>query len=105
MKLSKYFFNVRGFTLIEMMIVLMIISALLLIAVPNMSKNNTIAQDKGCEATIDLLQAQVGAYQIEENKFPDSLEVLKNEGYVEIIECPNGTELILSDEGIVEEKE
>ena len=44
----------KGFTLIEMLIVLMIISILLLIAVPNMSKNTKVANEKGCDATIDL---------------------------------------------------
>ncbi len=105
MKINKYFLNERAFTLIEMMIVLMIISALLLIAIPNMAKNNTIAQEKGCKATIDLLQAQVGAYQIEKGHLPASLEVLKEEGYVERFECSDGTELTLDEDGEVVKKD
>lgn len=90
---SKYFNNQRAFTLIEMMIVMMIISALLLIALPNVTTNNQLAQKKGCEATTDLLQAQVAAYQIENNVLPVDLEVLKTDGYVDKIECPDGTVL------------
>ncbi|WP_257821236.1 competence type IV pilus major pilin ComGC [Salipaludibacillus agaradhaerens] len=83
-----------GFTLIEMMIVLVIISVLLLIVVPNLSKNQTVASDKGCEATIELIKTQVVAYQVENQKMPKSIDELKN-GYVERTTCPDGTELTL----------
>ncbi|MBU8908979.1 competence type IV pilus major pilin ComGC [Desertibacillus haloalkaliphilus] len=89
-----------AFTMIEMMIVLMIISILLLVAVPNMTKNNSVASSKGCEATIDLLQSQVGAYKIEENAELTDLTLLEDEKYVQRVECPDGTELEL-DDGIV----
>ncbi|TWI55994.1 competence protein ComGC [Halalkalibacter nanhaiisediminis] len=80
----------KGFTLIEMLVVLMIISVLLLIAIPNMTKNNEVAANKGCDATVKLLQAQVHAYEIETKEKLTSLSVLKDNGYVESIECPNG---------------
>lgn len=96
MKFSKFIKSERGFTLIEMMIVLMIISILLLIAIPNMTSNNKVANDRGCDATIDLLQAQVGAYYVENKKYPENLEALKDK-FVDTIECPNGTKLILDE--------
>lgn len=100
-----------GFTLIEMMIVLMIISVILLIAVPNMTQNNAVAQDKGCEATIDLLQAQVGAYQIEKGVKPTTLNDI--EDFIDSrnitddgkIVCPDQrTELTLDENGKVDRK-
>ncbi len=97
MKAFKCVKNERAFTLIEMMIVLMIISILLLIAIPNMTKNNSVAQERSCEATIDLLQAQVGAYYIEMKKYPEQLEDLKGT-YVDNITCPDGTLLVLNSE-------
>lgn len=84
-----------GFTMIEMMIVLLIITVLLLIAVPNIVKNNHVAQSKGCDATIQLLEAQVGAYEVEHLQKPTSLEALREEGYVDRIVCPDNTPLIL----------
>jgi competence protein ComGC len=87
--------NEQGFTLIEMMIVLMIISILLLIAIPNMTSNNKIANDRGCAATIDLLQAQVGAYYVENKRYPEKLDDLIG-NYVDTIVCPNGTQLTLN---------
>lgn len=90
----------KGFTLIEMLIVLMIISILLLIAVPNMTKNTKVANDKGCDATIDLLQAQIGAYTIEKNKKPEKLEDLVPD-FVNKTTCPNGSSLKINSEGKV----
>lgn len=91
-----------GFTLIEMLVVLMIISVLLLIAIPNMAKNNEVAADKGCEATIKLLQTQVHAYEIETGDELGDLHDLVSGRYVESIECPDGS-IPVFNEGIVSE--
>ncbi|WP_078552871.1 competence type IV pilus major pilin ComGC [Bacillus alkalicellulosilyticus] len=93
--------NQKGFTLVEMMIVLLIISILLLIAVPNMTKNSSVAQSKGCEATIELLQTQVGAYEVEKGAKPATLQVLLDEDYVDRIQCPDGKELTLTNGKVV----
>ena len=92
-----------GFTLIEMMIVLMIISVLLLIAVPNMTLNTTVANEKGCQATIDLLQSQVGAFELDKDEKLQSLNQLLEGEYVQTITCPDKTELTLQN-GIVKIK-
>lgn len=91
----KKILNHSGFTLIEMLLVLLIISILLLIAVPNMVKNTSVASGKGCEATIAMLQAQIAAYEVEKNEKPASLQTLVDEGYVERIVCPDQTTLVL----------
>ncbi|WP_368503828.1 competence type IV pilus major pilin ComGC [Alkalihalophilus sp. As8PL] len=99
--MKKYLFNQKGFTLVEMLVVLMIISILLLIAIPNMTKNNDVAGSKGCEATIKLLQTQVHAYEIEENAKPSTLQALADEGYTETTTCPNGEQLKLENGKVV----
>ena len=91
----KKVLNNLGFTLIEMLLVLLIISILLLIAVPNMVKNTSVASGKGCDATIAMLQAQVASYEVEKNEKPASLQTLVDEGYVDRIVCPDQTVLIL----------
>lgn len=88
MKLLK---SNKAFTLIEMMIVLFIISVLLLIAIPKMGKNATVANSKGCEATVKLLQSQVAAYEIEKGEAPDSLSNLDE--YVDRTQCHDGTKI------------
>ncbi|SFP22409.1 competence type IV pilus major pilin ComGC [Salibacterium halotolerans] len=93
--------NDSGFTMIEMMVVLLIITVLLLIAVPNMVKNNEVAQSKGCDATINILEAQAGAYRVEHETPASALTDLKEGGYVETITCPDQTALTLNADGTV----
>jgi len=83
----------KGFTLVEMLIVLLIISVLILITVPNVSKHFTSIDEKGCDAYIKMVQGQVQAYKIDKKKYPDSITTLKTEGYLgKDVEatCPNG---------------
>ncbi|KZE66406.1 competence protein ComG [Fictibacillus phosphorivorans] len=92
--------NERGFTLIEMMIVLLIISILMLIALPSMTKNNSLVKSLGCEATIDLVQGQVGAYEAEKNKLP-TIKELFDDKYIDTTTCPDKKPLVIDSEGIV----
>ncbi|ELK46233.1 ComG operon protein 3 [Halobacillus sp. BAB-2008] len=50
--------NEKGFTLIEMLIVLLVISVLLIITIPNMTKNSQNIRDKGCEALTATAEAR-----------------------------------------------
>lgn len=78
-----------------MMIVLLIISILLLIAVPNMTKSNSVVKQKSCEATVKLLQSEVAQYEMETDTPLPDLDTLKKEGYVDQITCPDGGTLVL----------
>ncbi|MCF6408450.1 competence type IV pilus major pilin ComGC [Pseudalkalibacillus salsuginis] len=80
--------NEHGFTLIEMLIVILIISILLLIAVPNMAKNNDVVKDKSCNATVKLIQSQVAAYEVENNTLPERIEDLSEYIDSEDMKCP-----------------
>lgn len=92
----------RAFTLIEMMIVLMIISILLLIAVPNMIKSQTVVKGKSTDATVKLVQSQVGAYEMDHNgQLPDTLDELVSDGYVDSIKSPDGGTLQMDSQGHV----
>lgn len=93
--------NEKGFTLIEMMIVLMIISTLLLITIPNVTKNNSSVKKKGCDALVQLVGAQVQAYEIEKGSTPPDLETLVNEKYIKTYTCPGGGNVQLATDGTV----
>lgn len=45
----------NGFTLIEMLIVLLIISILILITIPNVTKHFATIDEKGCAAYINII--------------------------------------------------
>ncbi|WP_102345602.1 competence type IV pilus major pilin ComGC [Bacillus sp. Marseille-P3661] len=82
-----------GFTLVEMMVVLMVISTLLLVTIPNVTKNNTVVKDKGCEALVKLVEAQIQAYEIEKGETITDLQPLVDGNYIKSLKCPNGDEL------------
>jgi competence protein ComGC len=95
--------NEKGFTLIEMMIVLLVISILLIITVPNVTKHNATINTKGCEAYIKMVEGQVQAYSIEKGKLPGGMAELVTAGYLKTNEttCPDGREITLSAGGAV----
>jgi competence protein ComGC len=94
--------NERGFTLIEMMVVLLIISVLLMITIPNVTKHNSSINEKGCEAYEKMVQGQVQAYEIEHHKIP-TVDDLMEEGFLLKGEttCPVGKDISISDDGAV----
>lgn len=83
--------NQKGFTLIEMLIVLMIISILLILIVPNLADKNEDVQDKGCEALLQMAESQMQAYFIDNGTYPASIAVLIEEEYLKESECAGGT--------------
>lgn len=90
--------NQKGFTLVEMMVVLLIISILLVITIPNITKHNSTINNKGCSALEKMIEAQVQAYEMDIGKPPASLNDLKTSGYIneEQTTCPNGKPVTLS---------
>ncbi|MBB3906838.1 competence protein ComGC [Anoxybacillus rupiensis] len=94
----------KGFTLIEMLIVLMVISVLLLIAIPNIVKHNQMINDKGCEAFVKTVQAQVKAYQMEHDTLP-TIRQLVDGNYIKSNKCPNGRTIYIDSSGEVHEGE
>lgn len=84
------FRNEKGFTLIEMLIVLLVISILLIITIPNVTKHQSTIQKKGCEAFVKMVQSQVQAYEIDYDKLPTSIEELHSKDYLQQTTCPNG---------------
>ncbi|KKB37276.1 competence type IV pilus major pilin ComGC [Bacillus thermotolerans] len=85
----------RAFTLIEMMIVLLVISVLLFVAIPNIAKQSNNINDKGCEAFRHMVEGQVQAYRIDMDKYPASVAEMVETGYLRSNEtaCPNGQQL------------
>ncbi|GAE91218.1 late competence protein [Gracilibacillus boraciitolerans JCM 21714] len=85
--------NQKGFTLIEMLIVLAVISILLILIVPNLADKSDTIQDKGCEALLQMVENQVIAYEIDNGEKPDDLTVLEGD-YVDSLTCDNDTRIV-----------
>ncbi|PID06660.1 MULTISPECIES: competence type IV pilus major pilin ComGC [unclassified Sporosarcina] len=93
--------NEKGFTLIEMMIVLLIITVLILIAIPNVTKHSKSIDEKGCEAYVKMVEGQVQAYKMDKKTIP-TISSLTTEGYLPAEPaCPNGKAISIDGEGKV----
>ena len=92
----------QGFTLIEMLIVLLIISVLILIMIPNVTKHFNTIDNKGCSAYLKMIDSQIEAYRIEERNSEVTLENLQSAGYLNKenltdgkLKCPNGKDVVI----------
>ncbi|MFA1821549.1 competence type IV pilus major pilin ComGC [Virgibacillus oceani] len=92
--------NNKGFTLIEMLVVLMVISVLIILIVPNLNSNSENINEKGCDALTAVVQAQVDAYYIDTGRYPGTLGELVEAGYIndEQRQCPDGDHLDYDDD-------
>lgn len=66
----------RGFTLVELLVVLFILGMLILLVVPNIAKQKEQAQVVGDEAIIKVVETQMEMYRLE---FPEDVEVTADE--------------------------
>ncbi|WP_026569961.1 MULTISPECIES: competence type IV pilus major pilin ComGC [Sediminibacillus] len=86
--------NEKGFTLIEMLIVLTIISILLILILPNLADKNEEVQSKGCTALAEMTSSQIQAYVLDHGNEPDSISQLLDENYIKTDSCANGSKKI-----------
>jgi prepilin-type N-terminal cleavage/methylation domain-containing protein len=106
-KISKALANQKGFTLIEMLTVLVIIGIIGAIAVPRIMGVMMDAKEKACAANIKAIETAVSAYLLQHHEAPAKVEVLMQEGYIDPnLTCPvNGESYkenpIDSDTGLV----
>ena len=60
----------KGFTLLEMTIVILIISVLFLLSVPNIQRTLGIVNAKGCKALEKVADSAILQYKLEYDEFP-----------------------------------
>ncbi|CAM3953771.1 competence type IV pilus major pilin ComGC [Lederbergia lenta] len=100
---KKLINNQKGFTLVEMMIVLLVITIILLVALPNVTNHSSTINEKGCKAYVQMLRGQVEAYRMENNVTP-SVEDLKKYIKSDELVCPNGNVIEIDSKGNVTER-
>lgn len=81
-----------GFTILEMIIVLSIIALIFLLTLPNIQQKQKIIHGKGCEALVEVVNAQSLLYEIDHLVPPGSIADLIAEGYLKDTQqrCPAG---------------
>jgi len=91
----------QGFTLVEVMIVLVIIGIIAAIAVPSLMGFTDRAKEQACEANIKALETAVAAYSAaHDGDLPDELDDLR-EYFDELPDCPFSGDYTIGDGGII----
>lgn len=91
--------NQKGFTLVELMVVVVIIGILVAIAVPVYNNITTTAKEKACEANIRTIQGAVQIIRMENagvnlaGKLDEQHVLMDSNLFSELPTCPSGGEL------------
>jgi len=64
----------KGFTLIELIIVVAILGALAAIAIPRITTSTTTAKTNACKTNIDIMNTQIEMYYADTGDYPDDLD-------------------------------
>lgn len=87
----------KGFTVLEMILVLTIIMIVFMITLPNIQQKRDIVNKKGCDVLVEVVNSQILMYQLETGETDVSMDDLIREGYLKESQrmCPNGKEIVI----------
>jgi prepilin-type N-terminal cleavage/methylation domain-containing protein len=69
----------KGFTLVELMIVVLILGALAAIAIPRIIGGSNTAKINACKTNVDLINSQIELYYANEDAWPSVLTDVTND--------------------------
>lgn len=91
--------NKKGFTLLEMVVVVIIVSILFLLTVPNVSKVIDSVDTRACSAMTKVVDSAIAQFKLDYGTMPNSITDLVNAGYLNENQtsCSNGKSLVIYD--------
>ena len=89
--------NKKGFTMVEMLIVIGIVALLLLLIIPNIAEKQKMINLKGCEALKETVTSQMYLYELKNGVLPNSIDDLVKEGFInnEQTKCKDNLSIII----------
>ena len=89
--------NKKGFTLLEMILVVSVLSILFLLSVPSIQRVLATVDEKGCSALLKVVDTAIVQYRLETGYLPDDVYDLIDRGYLSDsqIECTNGKKILI----------
>ena len=89
----------KGFTLLEMIVVVMIVAVLFLLTIPNISGVISLVDDKACDALTKVVDTASIQYKLKYGQLPNSVRDLVSAGFIseEQMTCSNVNTIYFSD--------
>lgn len=75
----------EGFTLLELMIVMVVIGVLAAIAIPSYTNNVRSAKEAVLRDDLHVMRTAIDSYTVDQQKAPQSLEDLVQSGYLKVM--------------------
>lgn len=74
--------RMRGFTLVELLVVVLILGALAFVAIPRIGQSSTQARINACNTNVDLMNSQIELYYATNDSWPRRLrDITQNTEY------------------------